>query len=127
LSDPQFSGSSLVSYPFKFAKDYEDIKLSRMSYGKKDFSLQVPYIQSHDAAENLMSWVIKKIMKPRKSVGIRIFANPMIQLGDIVNLNYIDNDIDMVAPSSSRFVVYNIEYQKNQDGPEMKIFLSEVV
>lgn len=127
LADPQFSGSSLVSYPFKIAKDYEDIKLSRMSYGKKDFSIQVPYIQSHDAAENLMSWVIKKIMKPRKSVGIRIFANPMIQLGDIVNLNYVDNDIDMVAASTSRFVVYNIEYQRDQDGPEMKIFLSEVV
>jgi hypothetical protein len=127
LADPQFSGSSLVSYPFKVAKDYEDIKLSRMSYGKKDFALQVPYIQSHDAAENLMSWVIKKIMKPRKSVGIKIFANPMIQLGDIVNLNYVDNDIDMVAPSKSRFVVYNIEYKRGQDGPDMTVFLSEVV
>jgi hypothetical protein len=51
----------------------------------------------------------------------------MIQLGDIVNLNYIDNDINMVAPTSSRFVVYNIEYTRDTDGPEMKIFLSEVV
>jgi len=127
FADPQFSGSSLVSYPFKVAKDYEDIKLSRMSYGKKDFSLQVQYIQSHDDAENLMSWLIKKIMKPRKSVGVKIFANPMIQLGDIVNINYVDNDIDMVAPTTSRFVVYNIDYQKGQNGPSMTIFLSEVV
>ena len=127
LADPQFAGSSLVSYPFKVAKDYEDIKLSRMSYGKKDFTLDVPYIQSHDAAENLMGWVIKKVMKPRRSVGVKIFANPMIQLGDIVNLNYVDNDINMVAPIDSRFVVYNIEYAREQDGPQMTVFLSEVV
>jgi hypothetical protein len=127
LADPQMAGSSLVSYPFKVAKDYQDIKLSRMSYGKKEFTLEVPYIQSHDAAENLMAWVIKKIMKPRKSVGVKIFANPMIQLGDIVSLDYVDNEINMVAPKDSRFVVYNIEYSKNQSGPSMTVFLSEVV
>lgn len=127
LSDPQFVGNTLVSYPNKIAKDYEDIKLSRMTYGKKDFSLQVPYIQSHDAAENLMSWVIKKIMKPRRSLGIKIFANPMIQLGDIVSVDYVENGVDKVGAANSRFVVYNIEYLKKEDGPEMTIFLSEVV
>jgi hypothetical protein len=127
LADPQIVESSLVVSPLKVKKDYQDIKLSRMSYGKKDFSLEVPYIQSQDSAENLMSWVINKIMKPRKSVGVKIFANPMIQLGDIVNLDYVDNSIDMVSPKSSRFVVYNIEYSKDQSGPSMTVFLSEVV
>jgi hypothetical protein len=127
LANPELVGSTLVSSPFKIKKDYQDIKLSRMSYGKKDFNLDVPYIQSHDAAEELMSWVINKIMKPRKSVGVKIFANPMIQLGDIVNLDYVDNSIDMVSPKSSRFVVYNIEYSKDQSGPSMTVFLSEVV
>lgn len=127
LADPQFSGDKLVSYPNKVAKDYEDIKLSRMTYGKKDFSLQVPYIQSHDDAENLMSWIIQKIMKPRRSMGVKIFANSMIQLGDIVSVNYIENGIDKVGSEGSRFVVYNIEYAKKQTGPEMTIFLSEVV
>ena len=127
LSDPELVGSNVVSSPFKVKKDYQDIKLSRMSYGKKDFSLDVPYVQSHDAAEDLMSWVINKIMKPRKSVGVKIFANPMIQLGDIVTLDYVDNSIDMVASKNSRFVVYNIEYSKDQSGPSMTVFLSEVV
>jgi len=127
LSDPQLVQSSLIVSPFKIKKDYQDIKLSRMSYGKKDFILDVPYVQSQDAAEGLMSWVINKIMKPRKSVGVKIFANPMIQLGDIVNLDYVDNLINMVAPKTSRFVVYNIEYSKDQTGPSMTVFLSEVV
>lgn len=127
LADSEITESSLVVSPFKIKKDYQDIKLSRMSYGKKDFVLDVPYIQSQDAAENLMSWVINKIMKPRKSVGVKIFANPMIQLGDIVNLDYINNSIDMVSSKNSRFVVYNIEYSKDQSGPSMTIFLSEVI
>jgi hypothetical protein len=127
LADPQTVDSSLIVNPFKLKKDYQDIKLSRMTYGKKEFSLEVPYIQSYDAAENLMSWVIEKIMKPRKSVGVKIFANPMIQLGDIVTVDYTDNGIDKVAPKDSRFVVYNIEYSKDQNGPSMTVFLSEVV
>jgi hypothetical protein len=127
LADPEVVNSSLVVSPLKIKKDYQDIKLSRMSYGKKDFSLEVPYVQSHDAAEGLMSWVINKIMKPRRSVGVKIFANPMIQLGDIVNLDYVDNSIDMVSAKTSRFVVYNIEYSKDQIGPSMTVFLSEVV
>ena len=127
LADPQTVNSSLITNPFKFKKDYQDIKLSRMTYGKKDFTLEVPYIQSQDAAENLMSWVIEKIMKPRKSVGVKIFANPMIQLGDIVTVDYTDKGIDKVAPKDSRFVVYNIEYSKDQSGPSMTVFLSEVV
>jgi len=127
LSDIQPSQTSLVASPFKIAKDYQDIKLSRMTYGKKDFSLQVPYVQSYDDAENLMSWVIKKIMKPRKSIGLKIFANPLIQLGDIVAVDYIENGIDKAGTKDSRFVVYNIEYSKDGNGPDMKIFLSEVV
>ena len=127
LADPQMSESPLIVSPFKIKKDYQDIKLSRMSYGKKDFNLNVPYVQSYDAAEGLMSWVINKIMKPRKSVGVKIFANPMIQLGDIVSLDYVDNSINMVASKDSRFVVYNIEYSKDQNGPSMTVFLSEVV
>ena len=74
-----------------------------------------------------MAWVIKKIMKPRKSIGVKVFANPMIQLGDIVSVDYIENQIDKIGSKDSRFVVYNIEYSKEQDGPEMTLFLSEVV
>jgi hypothetical protein len=74
-----------------------------------------------------MSWVIKKIMKPRRSIGVRIFANPMIQLGDIVSVDYVEKGIDKTGTLDSRFVIYNIEYSKGKTGPEMKLFLSEVV
>jgi hypothetical protein len=126
-SNPQFSGQQLVSYPGKAKQEYQDIKISRLTHGRKEFTLDTPYIQSHDDAENLMGWMISKIMKPRKSVGVNIFGLPILQLGDIVSINYKDSDnVDIIAPEDSRFVVYQIEYSANPDGPEMTAFLSEV-
>ena len=127
LSNPQFDDQQLVSYTTKSKQDYQDIKISRMTHGKKDFTLDAPYIQSHDDAENLMSWMISKIMKPRKSVGLNLFGMPILQLGDIVSINYKDaNNVDQVSSASDRFVVYQIEYSTSSDGPEMSVFLSEV-
>jgi hypothetical protein len=75
-----------------------------------------------------MAWMIRKIMKPRKSVGAQLFANPTIQLGDIVQINYKDSEgNDQVALDNSRFVVYNIEYTRDSEGPAMTAYLSEVV
>ena len=128
FSNPDFIGSSLVSSPLKSAQEYQDIKISRMTYGKKDFALDVPYVQTQDDANNLMSWLMTKITKPRKSVGVKIFSIPTIQLGDIVTIDYLDNDgINQIADPDSRFVVYNIDYSRSSDGPEMTLYLSEVV
>jgi hypothetical protein len=126
-SNPQFVADKLISNPYKFKQDYQDIKLSRMTYGKKDFSLNAPYIQSYDEAHSLMTWLVEKITKPRKSIGVKIFPIPTLQLGDIVTLDYEENGIHMASSSSNRFVVYNIDYLKNSNGPEMTVFLSEVV
>jgi hypothetical protein len=127
-SNPEFVADKLVSNPYKFKQDYQDIKLSRMTYGKKDFSISALYIQSYDEANSLMKWLVEKITKPRKSIGVKIFAIPTLQLGDIVTVDYEENGLSMASPSSSsRFVIYNIEYSKSSDGPEMTVFLSEVV
>jgi len=126
-SNPEFVADKLISNPYKFKQDYQDIKLSRMTYGKKDFSLTTPYIQSYDEATSLMKWLVEKITKPRKSIGVQIFAIPTLQLGDIVTLEYEENEINMAASPSSRFVIYNIDYSRSSDGPSMTVFLSEVV
>jgi hypothetical protein len=126
-SNPQFVADRLISNPYKFKQDYQDIKLSRMTYGKKDFSLNTPYIQSQDEASSLMKWMVEKTTKPRKSMGVQIFSIPTIQLGDIVTLDYKENDISMASSPNSRFVVYNIEFSRSSDGPNMTLFLSEVV
>jgi hypothetical protein len=55
-----------------------------------------------------------------------IFPNATIQLGDIVTIDYESEDFSDVALSTTRFVVYNIEYARNGNGPRMTIYLSEV-
>jgi hypothetical protein len=127
LSNPTFAQDALVRSPEKIAQDYQDIKFSRMTYGKKQFSITAPFIQSQDDADNLMQWLSEKIMKPRRSVGVKIFANPMIQLGDIVEIDYKNNEgVEEAALRGTRFVVYSIEYQKDGSGPDMTLYLSEV-
>ena len=127
LSDPPFKGNTLTYSPLVQKNKYDEIKLSRLIYGKNEFSISTEYIQTQDDAEALMGWIVNKIMTPKKSIGVKIFATPTIQLGDIVTINYKDsNDLDLVATENDRFVVYNIEYSRNVDGPDMTIYLSEV-
>ncbi len=128
FSKPELFGGDLITSPEKEQNLYYDIKASRLTYGKNEFSIASPYIQTSEDAESLMGWIVKRIMKPRKSIGVRIFPNPMIQLGDIVNISYKDDfGNDLVAPEESRFVVYNIQNDRDSSGPSMTIHLSEAV
>lgn len=125
LSSPQVESGLVVGSPLSFKQRYQEIKNTRVTYGKNEFVIEAPYIQSRDTANSLMKWLSTKIMKPRKSIGVDIFAMPILQLGDIVQVDYSSEDIYQVSPSD-RFVVYQIDYSKTVDGPVMKIFLSEV-
>lgn len=128
FSNPVVDSSSQIISPVISKADYLDIKNSRSTYGTNEFSLTADYIQSLDAANEIMGWITSKIIKPRKSVGLRIFADPMIQLGDIISINYKDaNEKNQIVSESDRFVVYSIEYSKSSAGPTMVVYLSEVV
>ena len=107
---------------------YLEISQSRLEHGKNAFSLNAPYIQSQDAAEELMNWMIDKTMKPSRSVGLEIFGTPTLQLGDIVKINFVNNEgVSEIAPADTSFVVYSIEYTRDPEGPTMIVYVSEVV
>jgi hypothetical protein len=127
LSDIELRGSTVVESPFKFTQQYEKLKQSRILYGKNEFTLDSIYIQDQDSAEDILGWIIEKNIRPRKSIGLKIFSMPILQLGDLVNISYKDNEgIDLVSSESVRYVVYNINYSKSISGPEMTVYLSEV-
>ena len=102
-----------------------DIQNSRNTYGKHDFAITGTYLQNEDMASKLMEWMVNKVMVPKKSIGMKVFANPMIQLGDIVTIDYEIDGVQQLP--SSRFLVYQIEYQRSGEGPDMTLYLSEVV
>jgi len=128
LSDPEFIGDVLLRSPEVAKEKYRDIKLSRLTQGRNSFSIDAKYIQSQDTADSLMTWLTEKIMKPRKSVGVEVFGLPILQLGDIVQIQYKnENGVEEISPESSRFVVYYMDYDRKEDGPSMNVYLSEVI
>lgn len=128
LSDPEISESQIAISPEVAKETYQDIKLNRMTYGRKEFSIDAPYIQSQDSANSLMSWLTQKIMKTRKSVGMEVFGLPTVQLGDVVAIDYINElGIREISSEESRFIVYYIEYDRKDSGPSTTLYLSEVV
>jgi hypothetical protein len=127
FSDPELKGNTLLVSPLVENAKYDNIKQSRMIYGKNEFSIDSLYIQTDDDAQSLMGWIINKLMIPKKAVGADIFSIPTLQLGDIVTINYKDsNGLDLITSNAVRFVIYNIEYSRDNSGPSMKIFMSEV-
>jgi hypothetical protein len=127
FADPDISEDGTIVSPIRAKQEFLDIKNSRLTNGRNEFTISSPYIQSQDSANDLMGWIISKIMKPRKSMGLNVFAIPTLQLGDIVSVDYSSKDGVEQINNANRFVVYNIEYGRNQDGPSMSVFLSEVI
>jgi hypothetical protein len=127
LSDPEFQGDSITTSALVEKALYDEIKLSRLIYGKNEFSIDSLYIQSPDDAEDILGWIINKTKDPKKAIGLEMFAIPTLQLGDVVTLTYQDKDgLDLVTDSKTRFVVYNIDYSRSNAGPGMTVYLSEV-
>lgn len=127
LSDPILNKGSETYSTIINKEIFDKIKNSRIKYGENQFSIDSPYIQTTAAAEEMMGWIIDKVMYPRKSIGVNTFATSNIQLGDIVKLQYKNNDdIDVIDDPSKRYVVYNIEYQKQSPDLTMTLHLAEV-
>jgi hypothetical protein len=130
LSDSQIGSSSTVVNPFRVLEEYNRIKNSRIKHGVNEFTpIDSPYIQSQDVAENIFGWVVDKVSVPKKAVGLNTFATTNMQLGDIVNIDYKDEQgegIDIISPDTKRFVIYNMEYQKDSSGLSTTLYLVEV-
>jgi len=123
FAEGMYNGTSNAG---QYQQMYTDIQNSRNKYGRNDFTIDTQYVQTDAAAESMMDWIIKKVISPRKTVGVTVFGTPHLQLGDIVNLNYKSSGIDIVTPPTTRFVVYNIEYQKSSGSVSTTIHLAEV-
>ena len=125
FSNPTFSEKALTTTASYNA--YVDIKNSRTTYGLKSFSLEAEYLQTQDDANKMMEWLMKKISKPRRAIGVSTFGTSYIQLGDILKVDYVDeNNIGQSSSKDARYVVYSIDYKYGTSGPETIIYLSEV-
>lgn len=127
LIDKNLETPSTIYDPFIVNKEYNKLKNSREKYGKNEITIESPYIQSTDAAENVFGWIIDKVSKPKKMIGLTTFGTQNLQLGDIVSVKYLSKEgIDVIVPESQRFVIYQIDYSQKSEGPETTMYLAEV-
>jgi len=71
--------------------------------------------------------MIEKVSKPKILLGINTFSTFDLQLGDIVKINYKNNDgVDVICDTDKRFVIYNIENNKSLQEETMTMYLAEV-
>jgi hypothetical protein len=126
LSNPIIVDDVVIRSPEISLEQYNEIRQSRLKYGISDFTIEAPYIQKTDDAENLLGWIINKSMKPKKMIGANIYSLPILQLGDIVKIDYIKDDVSVVSDPDTKFIIYNIEYERKSEGPDMTLYLAEV-
>jgi hypothetical protein len=125
FSDPIIS-NGLIRSPIIQDKIYENIKSSRARNGKQEFNLEATYIQSYDDAQSLMQWLTQKTLRPRKIIEIEAFGVPHLQLGDIVNIDYVlPEGLDFVN-KLQQFVVSEINYNRTPDGVSSTVKVVEV-
>lgn len=122
----QYSPFNLPDNTSDIRNDLTTIKNSRSMYGKKEFVIEAPYIQDRNTAADMMGWMIQKIKKPKLAISLDLFSLPIIQMGDIVQIEYKANN-NMDIPSSSRFVVYACNISASEGEISQKVYLSEVV
>jgi len=125
FSDPQYTNSTLTS-PLAERKKLESIERSRKKYGKKEFNIESEYIQSDDDASKLMGWIMGKALRQRQKIVMEVFGVPVLQLGDIVSIDYdIDDNIHYVD-KTKRFVVQGISHSKSATDRSTQITVVEI-
>jgi len=128
LANPIIGANNNLLYsPLQKQQEFTDIQLSRRKYGRNEFTIESTYIQDDNTANNIMGWVIDKTLRPRKMVGVTTFGTQTYQLGDIVTINYKTNKgTQVVSDAETRYVIYNIDYNRKNDSIETTLSLAEV-
>ena len=129
FSDPVVVNGTIVS-PQTSDKIYQNVKLSRSKYGDRSFTLESPYIQSHDQARDIMEWMTKKTIRPRKNVYIETFGTPHIQLGDLLTINYRfpeqnNKQGTLFVEPDKKFIVTEIFYSRSASGIRNRLRMVE--
>lgn len=92
---------------------YEISKIVPEANGTYEISIESDYVQSKEQAELVLRMISRSISNPTKSVSVKIFGNPLIQLGDIVKFNFFTNKIQ--SGSDDFYIVSKIQ-QEYSDG-----------
>lgn len=91
--------------------------------GQVDTEIQPEWIQSESGAQALADWITHHWAEGCDEVDAEIFGNPLIQLGDIVSVNYPQKDYD---PVTHRYFVVGVGRGYDQGYANTKLTLRRV-
>jgi hypothetical protein len=67
-------------------------------------TFQSNWIQSESDAKSLFTWIKNQWSKQQQSINMEVFGNPAIEVGDIITVNYPDNNLN----GTQKFLVTNV-------------------
>jgi hypothetical protein len=67
-------------------------------------TFQSNWIQSEPDAKALFTWIKSQWSKQQQSINMEIFGNPVIEVGDIITVNYPENNLN----GTQKFLVTNV-------------------
>lgn len=125
FSDPFVSDTTIKS-PVVAEKIFDTIKSSRQKYGKREFNINPVYVQSVGDANNLMEWMVEKTLRSRKAIDIEVFGMPHIQLGDIVQINFLMPEGVYFVDTDKQFIVQSIDFSRSLNGASSVLRVVEI-
>ena len=87
--------------------------------GEISLDISSPWIQSEAAAKSLGDWIVKKWATPADNIDVEIYANPLLQIGDVVSINYSPR---AMASNTHKYWITSITSSWDS-GPEMTLSL----
>lgn len=93
-------------------------KNSTRSIGVHDLSIDVPWIQSNEAANKLGAHIVEAMALPVRTYSVDVFGNPYLKIGDMVVLNAPEqgasSELDLQdINKANRYIITNLSHQNN--------------
>lgn len=104
--NPQLFVKAKVIVP---GDQYEISKIIPEASGTYEILIESDYIQSEDQAELVLRMLSRSMSNPTKSINVKIFGNPLLQLGDVVKFNFFTNKIQ--SGVEDFYVVSKIQHE----------------
>lgn len=83
--------------------EYVDSEINKFS-SPEPAIFESMWIQNESDAKKLSEWIKTQWSKQQMIVSMEVFGNPLISVGDVITINYPDNNLD----GSGKFIVTNV-------------------
>jgi hypothetical protein len=99
--------------------EYEDVSLNKYN-NPQPVIFESKWIQKLSDAKSLADWIKNTWSSKKQILNISSFGNPLLSVGDIINVHYPYNGMDGSGPSAQRYVITSVSHSYN-DGLSTEI------